>query len=78
MLAMVADAMGDLSPREIGAVSEVLDVALHRPDLQQAFAPDALDVDAALRWAAGVAAGVIVDTSAARLEPHRAVLARWV
>jgi SAM-dependent methyltransferase len=77
VLALVTNAMEDLSPREIGAVSEVVDVVLHRPDLQHAFAFDALDVDAALQWAAHVASGDITDTSAARLEPHRAVLAKW-
>jgi SAM-dependent methyltransferase len=77
VLAHVIAAMPDLTPREIGAVSDALDVVLHRPDLQEAFASDALDVDAALQWAARVALGDIDDTSAARLKPHHAVLARW-
>jgi SAM-dependent methyltransferase len=77
VLAVVLDAMPDLSATEIGAMSEVLDVVLHRPDLQQAFASIDLDVDAALGWAARVAGGEIADTSAGRLQPHRAALARW-
>lgn len=77
VLALVVNAVQELSPHEVGAVSDVLDVVLHRPDLQQAFASDALDVDAALRWAAQVATGDMADTSAARLRPHHAVLSRW-
>lgn len=77
VLAAVLDAMPAFDPTEIGALSDVLEVVLHRADLQAAFAPDDLDVDAALGWAARVAVGEIADTSAARLRPHRAALVRW-
>lgn len=77
VLAAVLSSDRTLSPAEVGAVAEALDVVLHRPDLRQAFASDDLDVEAALRWAQGAAAGSFVDTSAARLAPHRDALERW-
>jgi hypothetical protein len=77
VLGLVTSDMQGLSPREIGALSETLDIVLHRDDLQQAFASETLDVDAALKWAAAVSAGVTADTSARRLQPHRDVLSRW-
>jgi SAM-dependent methyltransferase len=77
VLAAVLDERRDLSPSEVGAVAEVIDVVLHRADLEHAFASNGLDLDRALGWAAGVAAGAIVDSSAPRLEPHRLALERW-
>jgi hypothetical protein len=77
VVALVVDALGELSPPEVGATSEVIDVVLHRPDLRAAFAAQSFDIGAALRWAAHVASGETADTDAARLVPHASVLARW-
>jgi hypothetical protein len=75
--ALVLNELAPLDPRQVGAVVEVVELVLQRADLQEAFASHELHIDAAVRWAAGVASGEIADSSADRLRMHANVLGEW-
>jgi SAM-dependent methyltransferase len=77
VVGQVLDEVEPLSPRQVGVLIDVIELVLERADLRRAFATGALQVEAAVRWAAGVATGATEDTSTSRLRVHADVLADW-